>query len=83
MKGITIDRDENYAEMEISSVFYPREVIEETTNEFRDICNFRIEKRGERTAINFTPKADVPIEILTYEFVNHLLANLKNRRGVM
>lgn len=83
MKGITINKNGNFAEIDINSFFYSNDVIEDTKDEFKDICDLKINRENERVIINFSPKANISINTITYEFVNHLLANLKNRRGVM
>ncbi len=83
MKGVTINKDGNFAEIDINSFFYSNDIIDDTKDEFKDICNIRIDRKNDRTIINFSPKTDISVNTITYEFVNHLLANLKNKRGVM
>lgn len=83
MKGVTFDQKEKYAQIEVSVLLYPKEVIEDTVREFKNVCDFKIDQTDESIRINFTPRIKIPVKPLAYEFMNHLLANLKNVRGVM
>lgn len=64
----------------INTVFYPREYILRTAEKFRDICWAKFEGDSEGClSLHLKPKKkfDVNLNTLGYEFMNHLLAEIK------
>ncbi len=80
--NIKIDRKSRKVLVNVKSGFYPRETIEQTAKKFSDVCELAIKQNDSDIIIALKPKRPVPLDILGYEFMNHVLADLKNEAGL-
>ena len=63
--------------IEINPDFYPWEIIKETLKEFEEICEWEIKDLKSKYIVILISKKDVNLEKLGYEFMNHLIARVK------
>jgi hypothetical protein len=61
--------------------FYPPELVERTIEKFSDACSASVDEKDQKTLVTLRPKGSVPLKTLGYEFMNHLLADIKNEVG--
>jgi hypothetical protein len=79
MKNLTIDKKKGKAELELSCDFYPEQVVKKAAEDFGKAMKISIEKRGRKMIVRLdsgTPGGGV--EKAAFEFLNYLLAEVKN-----
>jgi len=75
MKRVEIDKGRNLVVLTFNNNFYPKELIEQSALDFKDVCdcNFQDEK------LILKPKSsEVDLNNLGYEFYNYLLGLAKS-----
>lgn len=79
MRNLKINKKGKGAELELNSDFYPEHVLRKVAKDFGKIFKVDIEKGDGKFVIMLKPKLKrMGIEEATYEFVNYLLAEVKN-----
>lgn len=79
MRNLKVNKKGEEAELELNSVFYPEQVLSKVTKDFGKIFNVDIERKGEKFKIKLKLKRkNVKIEEAIYDFLNYLLAEVKN-----
>jgi 5S rRNA maturation endonuclease (ribonuclease M5) len=79
MRNLRINRNEKKAELELNCDFYPEHILRKVVKDFRKIFDADIEKRKGKFAVTLKFKGNkAGIEEASYEFVNYLLAEVKN-----
>jgi len=63
--------------IEVNPEFYPWDIIIETLKEFEEICEWEINDADSKYIIILISKKNVDLEKLGYDFMNHLLAKVK------
>lgn len=77
MRNLKISRKR--AELELSRDFYPEHVLRKAAKDFGKVLGFNIEESGEKFVVTLKPKQNkIGVEEGAYEFVNYLLAEVKN-----
>ena len=79
MRNLKIDKKEKKAELELNSDFYQEDVLREVVKDFGEVFVADIKKS--RGKFNITLKlksSEVGIEEAAYNFLNYLLAEVKN-----
>lgn len=64
--------------IDINPDFYPEDAIDRAVEVFSSVCDFDIKKEESRTTITLKLRQDVNPKLSGYEFMNHLLAQIKN-----
>jgi hypothetical protein len=81
MRNLKIDKKGKRAELELRHDFYPGHVIRKVADDFRKVADVRIKKMDGNVLVTLNLKvSDVRIEEITYNFINYLLAEVKNNR---
>ncbi len=79
MKNLKIDKKQKRAELNLNSVFYPEDIVKRTMKDFEEVFDTKLEREGDRINIKLKLIAKgVSIVDVTYEFINYLLAEVKN-----
>ena len=79
MKNLKINRKRKRAELELSRDFYPERVLRKSAKDFGKVFDIDIEESEGKFIITLKPKlSKMGIEEGVYEFVNYLLAEVKN-----
>ncbi|UCG95420.1 MAG: HxsD-like protein [archaeon] len=77
MNNIKIIRPFKKIQIKLNPVFYSRSAIEETLEDFKDICSGKIKKSQSNFIISLKAKEKIDLEKLGYEFLNHAFAKKK------
>lgn len=77
INNIRTDRKKNAVEITVNPAFYPIEIIEATAEKFSAACNISKNVGDSCIKIVLKPKSPMPLDTIGYEFMNHLLADLK------
>ncbi len=67
----------NRIKININPKIYSHDIIEETLEEFRELCEWEIKKNDSEIDLILISKKELDLERLGYEFMNHLFARLK------
>jgi hypothetical protein len=79
MRNLKINKKTGKSELELRCDFYPEHILRKTAKDFRKIFNVNIEKMGGKYIVTLKSKENkIEIEKATYEFMNYLLAEVKN-----
>jgi hypothetical protein len=79
MKNLKIDKKERKAELELNRDFYPENVLRKALRDFGEVFDADVEYGEEKIVVNLRLKTSkVNIEEAMNEFVNYLLAEVKN-----
>lgn len=79
MKNLKISKRGKRTELELSCDFYPERIIRKAAKDFGKILKADIEEKGGKFVITLKPKRKgIELEKATYEFMNYLLAEVKN-----
>jgi hypothetical protein len=83
MNNIKIDEKTKEVNIMVNTMFYPKELIIKTGEIFKDFCWVRLDGDPEGCMlISLTPKnEDVDNVNIGFEFMNHLLAGVKEIEG--
>lgn len=68
---------EGKALIKISREIYPKEYVLTVVREFQDIADICIKNENDKINLEFVPKENIPLERIIYEFMNFLLARIK------
>lgn len=79
MRNLKINKKGKKAELELNHDFYPEHVLRKAAKDFGKIFDVDIEENGKKFVITLKLRGNkTGIEEATYEFVNYLLAEVKN-----
>lgn len=76
-KSNVIDDGKNVV-VKLNPLIYPRIFALRVAEDLSDFCETKIAIEDDRLLVSMTPKPDVDRVQLGYEFMNHLLARIKN-----
>ncbi len=83
MNNIAVDEKNKEVKIMINTILYPKEIILKTAEKFEDLC--WVELSGDPEGCMFLslkPKTeDIDYNDIGFEFMNHLLAELKEIEG--
>ena len=81
MRNLKINKKRKESELELNCDFYPEHVLRSVTKDFGEIFNVNIERKYEKFDVKLKLKVKkIEIEKATYDFLNYLLAKVKNDR---
>ena len=75
MEKIKINKKKNEVLVGFNKQFYDEEFIKQAIADFKDVCSIE-EKKGE---LLLKPKQSKDLDLLGYEFYNHVLGLMKNQ----
>lgn len=79
MRNLKINKKGKRAELELNRDFYPEHVLRKSAKDFRKVFYVDIKEKGEKFAITLKVRRNkTGIEEAAYEFLNYLLAEVKN-----
>ncbi len=79
MRNLEISRKRRTAELELNCDFYPEHILRKAAKDFRKTFNVDIERRNGKFFTKLKLKGnEIGIEEATYDFINYLLAEVKN-----
>lgn len=79
MRNLKINRKRERAELELNRDFYPEHVLRKSARDFGKVFNVDIEERRGKFIITLKLRENkTGVEEATYEFLNYLLAEVKN-----
>jgi len=83
MNNINIDEKTKEVNIIVNTIFYPNELIVKTGEIFKDLCYVRLGGDPEGCMlISLTPKNENVDNVnIGFEFMNHLLAGIKEIEG--
>lgn len=76
MKRIIIDERTSQVVLTFNQKFYPRELIEQSAIDFKDVCDSKFE--GDQLFLKLKSN-DVDLQNLGYEFYNYLFGLIWNK----
>lgn len=74
MNQIRIDTEGNSATIDLNSFFYPLNLVQWASAEFKEIASTSIKKDGSRTQILLTPLGKEEVEETALAFCNFVLS---------
>jgi len=79
MKNLKISKKRKRAELELNRDFYPEHILRKSAEDFGKVFNVDIEEREGKFIITLKLRGNkTGVEEATYEFLNYLLAEVKN-----
>jgi len=79
MKNLRINPRGRTVELNLNHLLYPEDIVKKAAEDFGKVCDTIIERRGERINIKMKLKVrKIKIDRVVYDFVNYLLAEVKN-----
>lgn len=79
MRNLKVNKKGRRAELELNPDFYPEHVLRKAAKDFGKVFDADIQESGEKFVITLNIKSkDIEIEKGVLEFVNYLLAEVKN-----
>jgi len=67
--------------VEVNPAFYSHYCVQKTKERFKKICQVSVIKKDDMLIVTLKPNSKVNLEILGYEFYNHLLSTAKEIRS--
>ena len=74
MKNIILDKKKKLVVVNVNSIFYPKEHVEQACKDYKEICSTKISSSKKEIKITLEPKKSVDINVLGLEFMNYLLS---------
>ena len=83
MNNIAVDENNKEVKIMINTIFYPKDFILKTAEKFEDLCWVELSGDPEGCmSLSFKPKnEDMDYNNIGFEFMNHLLAAIKEVEG--
>jgi hypothetical protein len=81
INNIKVNKKDKEVIITLNTIFYPREYILRTAEKFKDICWSNLEGDPEGCLfLSLKPKKkeEIDLDFLGFEFMNHLLAEIKD-----
>lgn len=81
MRNVKINKKKGVAEIDLNPDFYTKDTLQKTSDRFKDICKINISDKAGRIKVKVKAR-NKEVADVTYEFLNHLIADMKNYRNV-
>jgi len=81
ISNVRTDAARGEAVVTLNPHFYPLDVVEATAARLSSACGIRVSENGAAIEVALKPTGNAPMDTLGYEFMNHLLASIKNGTG--
>jgi len=79
MRNLKINPKGRTAELNLNHLLYPEDVVKKAANDFGKVCDTIVERKGGRIKVKIKLKGgELKIDKIAYDFVNYLLAEIKN-----